>query len=60
MVENKKSDIDLTKDFIRDYELFSNEIKNEFEHIDVLVNCAGINIENRDLLLQTSALSLET
>ena len=27
MVENKKSDIDLTKDFIRDYELFSNEIK---------------------------------
>ena len=26
----------------------TNEIKNEFEHIDVLINCAGINIENRD------------
>ena len=26
----------------------TNEIKKEFKHIDVLVNCAGINIENRD------------
>ena len=25
-----------------------SEIKKEFKYIDVLVNCAGINIENRD------------
>ena len=26
----------------------SLEIEKEFENVDVLINCAGINIENRD------------
>ena len=26
----------------------AHEIKMEFMHIDILINCAGINIENRD------------
>ena len=33
---------------IKNLEETANQIKNEFKKIDVLVNCAGINILNRD------------
>ena len=44
MVENKKSDIDLTKDFIRDYELFSNEIKKVIVGQDEIIKQLLISI----------------
>ena len=44
MVENKKSDIDLTKDFIRDYELFSNEIKKVIVGQDEIIKQLFISI----------------
>ena len=44
MVENKKTDIDLTKDFIRDYELFSNEIKKVIVGQDEIIKQLLISI----------------
>ena len=44
MVENKKSDIDLTKDFIRDYKLFSNEIKKVIVGQDEIIKQLLISI----------------
>ena len=44
MVDNKKSDIDLTKDFIRDYELFYNEIKKVIIGQDEIIKQLLISI----------------
>ena len=44
MVENNKGDIDLTKDFIRDYELFSKEIRKVIVGQDEIIKQLLISI----------------
>ena len=50
----KQCDISKTSDI----ESFAQEISKEFPHIDILINCAAINIDSQEVTIETMPLEL--
>lgn len=50
----KQCDISKTSDI----EIFAQEISKEYPHIDILINCAAINIDGQEVTIETMQLEL--